>query len=87
MKQQDRIGGQDVIWSVWKVKGEKREVMCAEVFLVSAVWRIPNTDVTHEEKFHIFLSSGDQTELSSLQDIVRTLKKKSEELSTSQRSK
>src|SRR5687767_1667900 len=75
-KQKDRIGGQDVVWSLWKEKSGEGEVLRAELFLVCAVTRIPNVDITYEEKFHIFLVAADQKALSAMQDIVRTLKKK-----------
>ena len=75
-KQKDKICGQDVVWSLWKEKAEGREFMRAELFVVCAVNRIPNMDVTYEEKFHIFLLAPDSMSLATLQDIIRTLRKK-----------
>jgi hypothetical protein len=75
VEQKDRIGGQDVAWSLWKEKTDQGEFARAEVFLVCAATLMPGTNEKYEEKFHIFLFAPDDKTLTSLQDVVRTLKR------------
>jgi hypothetical protein len=61
---------------LWKEQIEGATFFRAEVFLICAVTRIPGSEVSYEEKFHIFIASFDEKAFASVQDIVRTLKKK-----------
>jgi len=64
-QQKDKIGGQDVVWTLWTEKKVFKTVFKAETMMACGE--------EYGTTFHIFLSAPDAKTLGVLQDIVRTL--------------